>query len=59
MRFNPATSPAALANIVKDMHAPVARKLKLFPDDHRKIVDARVVLVGKDFRIEVAATTFQ
>ena len=33
------------------------RKLKMFPDDHRQIVSARVVMVGNAFRIEVASAT--
>ncbi len=54
-RFNPAISPDDLARIVKDMETLIERKLTLFPEDHRQIVDARVVPVGADYRIEVAA----
>ena len=54
-RFNPAISPDDLAKIVKDMETLIERKLRMFPDDHRQIVDARVVMVGADFRIEVAS----
>ena len=54
-RFNPAISPDDLARIVKDMETLIERKLKLFPEDHRQIVDARVVPAGSDFRIEVAS----
>ena len=57
LRFNPATSPADFANILKDMELLIERKLKLFPDDKRQIVDARVVKVGDSFRIEVASAT--
>ena len=57
LRFNPGTSPADLANIVKDMESLIARRLKMFPDDHRQIVSARVVAVGNGFRIEVASAT--
>jgi len=59
LRFNPATSPSDLANILKDMESLIERKLKLFPDDKRQIVSARVVRVGKDYRIEVASATLQ
>jgi hypothetical protein len=59
LRFNPATSPEAIANILKDMELLVERKLNLFPDDKRQIVDAMVVKVGNKFRIEVASATFQ
>jgi hypothetical protein len=57
LRFNPATSPDDLANILKDMESLIERKLKMFPDDHRQIVSARVVMVGKEYRIEVASAT--
>ena len=57
VRFNAATSPDDLANIIKDMESLIERKLKMFPDDHRQIVSARVVMVGKDCRIEVASAT--
>ncbi len=59
LQFNPATSPAALANIFKDMESLVERKLNLFPDDKRQIVDAKVVKVGNNFRIEVASATLE
>jgi hypothetical protein len=55
LRFNPATSPTDLANILKDMGSLIDRKLKMFPDDQRQIVSAKVVMVGKTYRIEVAA----
>jgi len=54
-RFNPAISQVDLARIVKDMETLIERKLKMFPEDNRQIVDARVVPVGSDFRIEVAS----
>jgi|GEM_PF-5397764 len=42
---------------LKDMESLIERKLIMFPDDHRQIVSARVVMVGKAYRIEVASTT--
>ena len=54
-RFNPATSPDDLANIRKDMESLIERKLQMFPDDQRQIVSAKVVMVGMDYRIEVAS----
>jgi len=55
LRFNPATTPIDLANIVKDMEALIERKLKMFPDDLRQVVNATVVKIGDDFRIEVVS----
>ena len=57
LRFNPATSPDDLDNIIKDLELLIERKLKMFPDDKRQIVSARVVKVGKDYRIEVGSAT--
>jgi hypothetical protein len=54
-RFNPTTSATNLANIVKDMEKLIEQKLKLFPNDMRQIVSAKVVKVGETFRIEVAS----
>ena len=56
---NPATSPRELANILKVMQSLIVRKLELFPDDKRQIFSAKVVMVGKDFCIEVASATVQ
>lgn len=58
-RFNSAASSDDLANIRKDMESLINRKLKIFPDDQRQIVSARIVMVGKDYRIEVESATFQ
>jgi len=41
------------------MESLIERKLQMFPDDKRQIVSARVVMVGKDYRIEVASATLQ
>ena len=54
---NPAISPSDLANVRKVMESLMERKLELFPDDKRQIVSARIVMVGKDYRIEVASAT--
>jgi len=59
LQFNPATSPTDLANILKDMESLIARKLKMFPNDKRQIVNARVVMVGTKFRIEIASAALQ
>jgi hypothetical protein len=59
LRFNPATSPGDLANILKDMEVLIERKLKLFPNDQRQIVSARVLKIENAYRIEVASATLQ
>ena len=59
LQHNPGTSPGDLANIVKDMELLIERKLELYPDDRRQVVDARVVKAGKKYRIEVASATLQ
>jgi hypothetical protein len=58
-RFNPAHTPGNLANIGKEMAALIERKLQMFPDDKRQIVSAKVVMVGNDYRIEVASAAAQ
>ena len=54
---NPAISPSNLANVRKVMESLMERKLELFPDDKRQVVSAKIVMVGKDYRIEVASAT--
>jgi hypothetical protein len=54
-RFNPATSPDDVANVLKVMESLIERKLALFPDDDRQIVSSKILMVGKDYRIEVAS----
>jgi hypothetical protein len=52
-RFNPATSASDLANVLKVMESLIERKLAMFPDDKRQIVSSKIVMVGRDYRIEV------
>jgi hypothetical protein len=54
-RFNPATSAGDVANVLKTMESLIERKLAMFPDDKRQIVRSKVVVVGKNYRIEVAS----
>ena len=58
-RFNPAHTPGNLANIGREMESLMERKLELFSEDKRQIVSAEIVMVGKDYRIEVESATFQ
>jgi hypothetical protein len=54
---NPGISPSDLASVRKVMESLIERKLELFPNDKRQIVSAKIVMVGKDYRIEVALAT--
>ena len=56
-RFNPATLESDLAKIRSDMESLIERKREMFPDDRRQIVSARVVMVGTDYRFEIASAT--
>ena len=58
-RCNPAHTPGNLANIRREMESLIERKLQMFPEDKRQIVSAKIVMVGKDYRIEVASATLQ
>jgi hypothetical protein len=59
LRFNPATSQGDVPRIRTDMESLIERKLQMFPEDQRQIVDARVIMVGNDYRIEVASAIVQ
>ncbi len=52
-RFNPATTAGDVASVLKVMESLIERKLAMFPDDKRQIVRSKIVIVGKDYRIEV------
>ena len=54
-RYNPASSPSDVANVLKVMESLIERKLAMFPDDKRQIVSSKIVLVGRDYCIEVAS----
>lgn len=58
-RINPAASQSDLAKIRTDMESLIERKLQMFPEDQRQIVSAKVVMVGNDYRIDVASATAQ
>jgi hypothetical protein len=55
-RSNPAIAPSDVANVLNVMESLIERKLAMFPDDKRQIVSAKIVMVGKDYRIEVASS---
>ena len=58
-QYNPATSPSDLTSIRRVMESLMERKLEMFPEDKRQIVSARIVMVGKDYRIEVESASLQ
>ena len=37
----------------------IERKIKMFPNDKRQIVSARMIKAGTNYRIEIACATFQ
>lgn len=51
--------PGNFLNIRKDLELLVERKLQLFPDDKRLVVNATVVPNGSTYRIEVVSATLQ
>ncbi|MCY2963416.1 MAG: hypothetical protein NT069_07145 [Planctomycetota bacterium] len=53
----PGESREKIANIIKDIEILIERKRKLFPDDNRTVVKARVVRIDTGFRIEVTSTS--
>lgn len=57
--FNPKANADELAGIRKDMETLIERKLKMFPNDLRQIVGARIVKEGGKERIEAVAATLQ
>lgn len=53
--FNHDADAEDIANIRKDMETLIEVKLKMFPHDLRQVVQARIVNVGGQDRIEAAA----
>ena len=41
----------------RDMETLIQRKLKMFPNDQRVIIDTRIVPFGESYRIEIASAT--
>ncbi len=58
-KFNSHADAGDLANVQKDMEALIERKFKMFPDDLRQVVGARIIDVGGKDRIEAVAATLQ
>jgi hypothetical protein len=55
-KLRPQSAPEDLALMRRDMELLIERKLKLFKDDDRKIISAKVVPATTGYRIEVAST---
>jgi hypothetical protein len=55
VKFNPNIDGQNLANIRSDLEKLIEVKLKMFPQDLRQVVGARIVQVGGKDRIEAAA----
>lgn len=58
-QYNPGTNEADLAAIRKDIEALVARKLEMFPDDRRQIVNTNISVVGGKDYVEIAAARLE
>lgn len=56
-KFNPEADQEHLAGVRDNMEKLIAVKLTMFPYDIRQVVDARIITVGGQERIEAAALT--
>jgi len=56
---SPQADAGHLASIRKDMETLIAKTLKMFPNDLRQIIAARIVSEGGKERIEAAAASLQ
>jgi gamma-glutamylcysteine synthetase len=58
-KFNPGADEEEIAGVRSNMEKLIEKKLKMFPNDIRQIVGARIVKVGDKDRIEAVAATVQ
>ena len=58
-KFNPDADAEHLTNIRHDMETLIEAKLKMFPDDLRQVICARIISEGGKDRIEAAAATLR
>ena len=58
-RYNPRTSEVELAAIRKDFETLIAKKVEMFPDDRRQIVNTNISVVGGKDYVEIAAARLQ
>jgi hypothetical protein len=58
-RYNLRTNEADLVAIRKDMETLIAKKMEMFPDDRRQIVNTNISVVGGKDYVEIAAARLQ
>ena len=58
-KFTPDADAEHLANVRKDMETLIETKLKVFPNDLRQVIGARIISEGGKERIEAAAMRVQ
>jgi len=54
-KFNSGLAEEQLADVRSDMEKVIEVKLKMFPCDLRQVVEARIIKVGDQERVEAAA----
>jgi hypothetical protein len=57
--FNPTATAEELANLRKDMETLVGLKIKMFPNDLRQVLQARILSVNGKDRVEAVAARLQ
>jgi hypothetical protein len=57
--FNPQAAAEDLAHIRKDMETLIGVKLKMFPNDLRQVMEAKIVSEGGKDRVEAVAAQLQ
>jgi len=57
--FNASADEAELTGVRSNMETLVRKKLEMFPDDRRQIIEARLVPTGDGERIEVISLTMR
>lgn len=55
--LNPVMDAAEIASKTRFIAKLIERKRNLYPDEHRQILDARIVPTGDSFRVEVACAS--
>jgi hypothetical protein len=58
-KFNPDADAEQLADVRHDMEKLIERKIKMFPNDLRQVIGARIISEGGKERVEAVAATIQ